>query len=39
MSESQTVDAVFALRRLMETFRSKSKKLFYVFVALEKAFD
>ena len=39
MSESETVDAVFALRRLMEKFRSKSKKLFYVFVALEKAFD
>ena len=34
-----TVDAVFVLRRLMEKFRAKNKKLFFVFVDLEKAFD
>ena len=39
MSGRGTVDAVFVLRRLMEKFRAKSKKLFFVFVDLEKAFD
>ena len=34
-----TVDAVFVLRRLMEKFRAKNKKLFFVFVDLQKAFD
>ena len=34
-----TVDAVFVLRRLTEKFRAKNKKLFFVFVDLEKAFD
>ena len=34
-----TVDAVFVLRRLSEKFRAKNKKLFFVFVDLEKAFD
>ena len=33
-----TVDAVFVLRRLTEKFRAKNKKLFFVFVDLEKAF-
>ena len=39
MSGRGTVDALFVLRRLMEKFRAKSKKLFFVFVDLEKAFD
>ena len=34
-----TVNAVFVLRRLTEKFRAKNKKLFSVFVDLEKAFD
>ena len=35
----RTVDAVFVLRRLNAKFRAKNKKLFFVFVDLEKAFD
>ena len=34
-----TVDTVFVLRRLSEKFRAKNKKLFFIFVDLEKAFD
>ena len=34
-----TVDAVFVLRRLSEKFRARNKKLFFIFVDLEKAFD
>ena len=30
---------LFVLRRLSEEFRAKNKKLFFVFVDLEKAFD
>ena len=33
------VDVVFVLRRLSEKFRAKNKKLFFVFVDLENAFD
>ena len=33
------VDAVFVLRRLSEKFRAQNKKLFFIFVALEKTFD
>ena len=39
MPGRRTVDAVFVLRRLTEKFRAKNKKLFFVFVDLEKAFD
>ena len=39
MPGRETVDAVFVLRRLTEKFRAKNKKLFFVFVDLEKAFD
>ena len=39
MPGRETVDAVLALRRLTEKFRAKNKKLFFVFVVLEKAFD
>ena len=35
----ETVDAVFVLSSLTEKFRTKNKKLFFVFVDLEKAFD
>ena len=38
MSGKGTVDAVFVLRRLKETFRAKNK-LFFIYVDLEKAFD
>ena len=34
-----TVDAVFVQRRLSEKFRAKNKKLFFIFVDLENAFD
>ena len=34
-----TVDAVSVLRRLTEKIRARNKKLFFVFVDLEKAFD
>ena len=34
-----TFDAVFFLRRLTEKFRAKNKKLFFVFVDVEKAFN
>ena len=34
-----TVDDVFVLRKLSEKFRAKNKKLFFIFVDLEKAFD
>ena len=34
-----TVDAAFVLMRLTEKFRAKNKKLFFIFVDLEKAFD
>ena len=33
-----TIDAVFVSRRIMEKFRAKNKKLFFVFVDLEKGF-
>ena len=39
MPGRSTVDAVFVLRRLTEKFRAKNKKLFFIFVDLEKAFD
>ena len=34
-----TVEAVFVLRRLTEKLRAKNKKLFFLFVDLEKVFD
>ena len=37
MSGRGTADAVFVLRRLTEKFRAK--KLYFIFVDLEKAFD
>ena len=33
-----TVNGVFVLKRLTEKFRAKNKKLFFVFVGLEKVF-
>ena len=38
MPGRRAVDAVFVLRRLSEKFRAKNKKLFFIFVDLEKAF-
>ena len=35
MSGKGTVDAVFVLRRLKETFGAKNKKLFFIFVDLK----
>ena len=37
MSGRGTFDDVFVLRRLCEKFRAKNKKLFFIFVDLEKA--
>ena len=34
-----TVDAVLIMRRLIEKYQSKGKKLFYLFVDLEKLID
>ena len=39
MPKRGTVDAVFVLRRINEKFRAKDKKLFFIFIDLEKAFD
>ena len=39
MPRRGTADAVFVLRRHIEQFRAKHKKLFFVFVDLEKAFN
>ena len=39
MLGKETVDVVFALSENSEKFRAKNKKLFFVFVNLEKAFD
>ena len=39
VTERETVDDVFVLRRLSEKFRAKNIKLFFIFVDLEKAFD
>ena len=37
--EKSTQDAIFILRQLQEKYLEKKKKLFHVFVDLEKAFD
>ena len=37
MLGKDTVDSVFILRRHAEKFRSKNKKLFFVFLDLKKA--
>ena len=34
-----TTDAIFIMRQVQETHQAKKKKLYYVFVDLEKAFD
>ena len=39
MPEREAADAVFVLMRLTEKFKTKCKKLFFVIVDLEKAFD
>ena len=37
--ERSTTDAIFIMRNVQEKFSEKKKKLYYVFVDLEKAFD
>ena len=39
MPSRSTVDAIFILRRMQESYLEKNKKLFICFVDLEKAFD
>ena len=39
MPERGTIDAVFILRRLQETYHAKGKKLYMCLVDLKKAFD
>ena len=39
MLETQTIDAVFILRRLQEEYHAKGKKLYMCFVHLEKSVD
>ena len=39
LCQRRTVDTVSVLRRVQEKFRAKNKKLFFMFVDLEKAFD
>ena len=38
MPDRGSVDAVFVLWRLSEKFKAKNKKLFFIYVDLEKAF-
>ena len=38
MPESETIHAVFILRRMQEEYHAKGKKLYMCFVDLEKAF-
>ena len=39
MQRRGTADALFVLRIISEKFRAKNKKLFFIFVDLEKTFD
>ena len=39
MPGKSTVDAIFILRRMQESYLEKNRKLFICFVDLEKAFD
>ena len=39
MAERSTVDAIFIVRQLQEKYREKKKRLYHIFVDLEKAFD
>ena len=39
MKGKGTTDAIFMARQMQENFRVKGKKLYFVFVDLEKAFD
>ena len=39
MPERGTIDAAFNLRRLLEEYHAKGKRLYMCFVDLEKAFD
>ena len=39
MPGKETIDAMFALRMLMENYREGQRKLHCVFIDLEKAYD
>jgi len=39
MKGKGTIDAIFMARQMQENFRVKGKKLYFVFLDLEKAFD
>ena len=39
MPGKETVDAIFAVRRVQEKYQKKDKKLYMCFVEMEKAFD
>ena len=39
MPKKKTIDATFALRMLMKKYREGQRKLYCVFVDLEKAYD
>jgi len=39
MKGKGTTDAIFIVRQIQEKFRAKGKKIYFVFVDLEKAFD
>ena len=39
MPGKRTTDAIFIMRQVQEKHQAKKKKLYYVFVDLEKAFD
>ena len=39
MSEKETMDAIFIVRRMQEEYQQKDKKFYVCFVDMEKAFD
>ena len=39
MSGKGTTDAIFIMRQVQKKYQAKKKKLYYVFVDFEKAFD
>ena len=38
MKGKETTDAIFIVKQMQEKFRAKGKKLYFVFVDLEKSF-
>ena len=39
MSEKETTEALFVMRRMQEEYRDKKKKLYMCFVDIDKTFD